>query len=92
MNKLGHLYKVHYYVIILLLVGGCSNLSAIFSEHAYQQDVTLKVESLRLMKQATEPYSNHVKEVRLLKKNYRLHINMRWEGRIIKRRPICGKY
>lgn len=72
MNKVKTFRKPHYCLIILLLAAGCSNLSAVFSEHAYQQDVALKVKSLRLMKQAAEPYANHKKEVNMLKQKLQI--------------------
>lgn len=55
------------YGLILLLIGaGCGNLQAVFSEQAYQQAVSLKVESLELMANATDPYTEHEEEVRRL--------------------------
>lgn len=41
------------------LSAGCGNMQAVFSEQAYQQAVSLKVESLELMDKATENYSAH---------------------------------
>ncbi len=66
------LYKTRYCLIILLLTAGCSNLSAVYSEQAYQQAVTLKVESLLLMDKAVEPYSAHAQEVELLTKRLQI--------------------
>lgn len=45
----------------------CSNTQAVFSEQAYQQAVSLKVESLALMDKATEAYSAHESEINQLK-------------------------
>ncbi len=42
-------------------------MQALYSEQAYQQAVTLKVESLNLMDKATEPYDSYKKEIEALK-------------------------
>lgn len=42
-------------------------MQALYSEQAYQQAVTLKVESLNLMDKATESYDNHQEEVEALR-------------------------
>lgn len=72
MNKTTPLQRVKYYFVILLLLAACSNLSAFYSQHAYQQAVTLKVESLRLMEHATKPYKKYAKQVSLLQKKLQI--------------------
>jgi len=52
----------------VLLFVGCANLQSVFSEQAYQQAVTLKVESLAMMDKATEPYIQHTEDVETLQK------------------------
>lgn len=72
MNKTKLIYKTQYYLIFLLLATGCSNLSAVYSEQAYQQAVSLKVESLLLFEKAVEPFSEHAEEIVLLKKKLQI--------------------
>jgi len=54
----------HYRITLSILLGlaaftatNCGNTQAVFSEQAYQQAVSLKVESLALMDNATDVYS-----------------------------------
>lgn len=54
-------------LFVLLMLSNCGNMQAVFSERAYQQAVSLKVESLELMDQATGNYSNHQQQVEQLK-------------------------
>ena len=49
-----------------MLLGSCTNMSSVYSEQAYQQAVSLKVESLALMEHATESYISHQSEVEAL--------------------------
>lgn len=53
----------------LMLAGllACAPTIAPFSQEAYGIAVTLKVESLALMKRATEPYADHEKDVEALR-------------------------
>jgi hypothetical protein len=54
-----HRYLVFWQLLLVTLAGGCSSLIAEYDRVAYQQAVSLKVESLALMDKAVEPYSNH---------------------------------
>lgn len=56
------------------LVAGCTSI-ALYSEVAYQQAVSLKVESLALMDKASEDFSAHKAEVADLK----LKLSKAWE-------------
>lgn len=60
----------YYRITLTLLLGlaaltatNCGNMQAVFSEQAYQQAVSLKVESLALIDNATEDYSMHQSEI-----------------------------
>lgn len=48
---------------IVIAISSCTNLQAVYNEQAYQQAVSLKVESLALMEKATAPYENHENEI-----------------------------
>jgi len=56
--------------VILIIIGvvglGCATISP-YSETAYQQATSLKVDSLALMAKATEPYAQHQAEVEALR-------------------------
>lgn len=52
----------------LVLFAGCSTISP-FSQTAYEQATSLKVESLAMMDKAVEPYANHKKSVDTLRLN-----------------------
>lgn len=54
-------------LIFLLVIGlsSCATIST-FSETAYEQATSLKVEALLLMDKATEPFDSHLKEVESL--------------------------
>lgn len=52
--------------IALLLLVGCQLISP-YSEEAYKQATSLKVDSLKLMDLAVSPYADHAKEVEDLK-------------------------
>lgn len=67
MNKPQKLPSI-YVCIALLFTASCGNLQSVFSEQAYQQAVSLKVESLQLIDQATDSYLTHEAEIDLLKK------------------------
>lgn len=60
----------YYRITLTILLGlaaftatNCGNTQAVFSEQAYQQAVSLKVESLALMDNATDDYSMHQSEI-----------------------------
>lgn len=53
--------------IIVLFLCSCGSLQSVFNEQAYQQAVSLKVESLELMNRATEPYPVFETDVQALK-------------------------
>lgn len=52
-------YPITTLALLLLLVSTCSNLQSVFSEQAYRQAVSLKVESLELIKHATESFPEY---------------------------------
>lgn len=62
-------YLLHYFLGFLLTIAvvSCSSISQ-FSQTAYNQAVSLKVESLSLMSYATEDYLDYNDEVEYLKK------------------------
>jgi hypothetical protein len=53
-------------LLILIVFWGCASISP-YSETAYQQATSLKVDSLALMAKATEPYTQHQAEVEALR-------------------------
>ena len=53
-------------LLLLIAASSCANLQSLYSEQAYRQAVSLKVESLEMLDNATEAYTTHEKEVRLL--------------------------
>lgn len=55
------------FVLVLVSIGptACRYISP-YSQFAYEQATSLKVEALALMDKATEPYANHEKEVEQL--------------------------
>lgn len=48
--------------LVTAVLVGCSTISP-YNAQAYEYAVTLKVQSLQLMDQATEPFTNHAEEV-----------------------------
>ena len=54
------------FIIIGVVCLGCATISP-YSEIAYQQATSLKVDSLALMAKATEPYAQHQAEVEALR-------------------------
>jgi hypothetical protein len=50
-----------------MVLTSCGNLQSLYSEQAYQQAVSLKVESLELITRATAPYSESQGAVKQLK-------------------------
>lgn len=52
-------------LLLLLAFTACSYISP-YSQYAYQQDISLKVDALQLMGKATEPYTSHAKDVQSL--------------------------
>lgn len=59
------LYKI-YPVILFVILTACTSTS-IFNQRAYEQNISIKVESLVLMDKADQPYSNHIDKVEKLK-------------------------
>ena len=58
---------VGFFVLALLYItAGCGNMQSVYSEQAYQQAVSLKVESLNLMETATESFSTRQAAVETL--------------------------
>jgi len=53
-------------ILILTFVACNSIKTAVFDQYSYQQTISIKVESLNLMNNAVEPYSNFEKEVEQL--------------------------
>lgn len=58
------LYKIH--LVILLVITACTS-TAIFNQRAYEQNISIKVESIALMNKADQPYSNFIEEIEKLK-------------------------
>lgn len=52
---------------IIIVVVSCGNLQSLYSEEAYRQAVSLKVESLELIDNATDAYGTHEDAVKFLK-------------------------
>ena len=50
-------------LLCITVIAGCSSLIAQFDQAAYEQDTSLKVDSVGLMGKATEPYAQHEKEI-----------------------------
>lgn len=70
--------KVYHHRLNLVLASlifvsflGCRNLQPAFSEQAYRQTVSLKVESLELMEHASEEFSQHEANVHRLQTELR---------------------
>lgn len=55
-------------IIAIGLLTGCSTISP-FSQKAYEQATSLKVEALATMDKATDPFSSHQQAVEILKLN-----------------------
>jgi hypothetical protein len=55
-----------WFIVALIVLTACTTISP-FNEYAYQQDVSLKVDSLALISKSDEPYMDHVSEVESLK-------------------------
>lgn len=53
-------------VLLLVILTACTS-TAVFSQRAYEQNVSIKVESLVLMDKADQPYSNYIDKVEKLK-------------------------
>ncbi len=53
-------------LVLIIFFCGCATISP-YSETAYQQATSLKVDSLALMAKATEPYAQHQAEVEALR-------------------------
>lgn len=67
MRILAKEFRYIWFGICFLFLWSCNNSISRFSEQAYQQDVTLKVESLAIISKANEPYKKHEKEISKLK-------------------------
>ncbi len=67
MKILARKHYLYWLLSFLFLLAACNNSISRFSGQAYQQDVTLKVESLALMNKADEPFEKHAKEINKLK-------------------------
>jgi hypothetical protein len=67
MLKFKDLNRLSLLLGIAIAISSCTNLQAVYNEQAYQQAVSLKVESLALMDKATTPYENHENEITDLK-------------------------
>lgn len=61
-----HLTVATVVALTLLSLSACVPM-ATFNQHAYQQDVALKVRALNLMGKATEPFTKHADDVEELK-------------------------
>jgi hypothetical protein len=55
-----------FFLIIAVSFHGCATIS-LYSETAYQQATSLKVDSLAIMAKATDPYAQHQEEVKALR-------------------------
>lgn len=53
-------------ILVVSTLAACSSLIAAYSQTAYEQATSIKAESLVLMNQATEPYSQHAQKVAAL--------------------------
>jgi len=60
--------KAFIVIVSVIVLCGCRPTISLFSEQAYQQAVTLKIESLAVMDEAHEPFDSHHDEVTELKK------------------------
>jgi hypothetical protein len=71
-RKDGGVQSRYWIPVIFILIGivclGCATISP-YSETAYQNATSLKVDSLALMAKATEPYAQHQAEVEALRLN-----------------------
>lgn len=56
------------WLAVLILLAGCSTIAP-FSQKAYEQATSLKVEALATMDKASEPYANHKQSIDELKLN-----------------------
>jgi len=55
-------------VISLLFYTGCTSYS-VFNQRSYEMATALKVDALELLNYASEPFSEHQDEIKLLKRN-----------------------
>lgn len=67
MNSHKNYYSCFLGLWLFVLVTACNNLQSIYSERAYQQAVTLKVESLDLISHATNSFTSLQADVEHLK-------------------------
>ena len=56
------------WVVIVIVIMGCTTIAP-FSQRAYEQTTSLKVDALILMDKATEPFFNHKQAIQILKIN-----------------------
>lgn len=61
-------YMTLFILALVVSATGCQNMQALYNEQAYQQAVSLKIEALTLMDEATLLYAEHEEEVAELKK------------------------
>lgn len=66
-NKLALVFLV----VFAFFMNACVH-TAPYSERAYYQAVSLKVESLQLIEHASEPYNSHLQEITQLKTNLQI--------------------
>lgn len=50
-------------ILVVSTLAACSSLIAAYSQTAYEQATAIKAESLVIMNHATEPYSQHARQV-----------------------------
>jgi len=61
-----------YFILIILEIAvfvACNPMISLYSEHAYNQATSLKVETLTLMNKAAEPYAKHNEKIEVLMLN-----------------------
>jgi hypothetical protein len=56
-------HLLFFFLGITISVTGCKNLQSTYSAQAYQQAISLKVEAMALMDEATNPYSEHEEKI-----------------------------
>ena len=65
-NKYGSL-SAYCCLALLFIAASCTNLQSLYSEEAYRQAVSLKVESIEMLGNATDAFAMHENEIRYLK-------------------------
>ena len=64
-NKYGSI-SASYCLALLVIAASCTNLQSLYSEEAYRQAVSLKVESMEMLGNATDAFDTHENEIRYL--------------------------